>query len=260
MSLDQGVPRDDSLPLGRVRVGLKRNHMIIYVDLENLEQLERQYPDRVLTSLGNRLKVKYRLEDISGEPCLVMRYHQVTPDRLRALPVNAVLVSGNMTEFEFYSEESLAGLRAVMQEAAYPLLAFCGGCQILAQTYGVAIGPIGQLPTTADDARADVVLAPGMVQERGFMPVDVCQPHPLFAGLGERPVFFESHYWEVKSAPAGFRSYASTAKCQVQMLAHDTKQLFATQFHPEFYDEEHLDGRTLLANFFRQAGITGASS
>ncbi|MFN8492763.1 MAG: hypothetical protein U0350_34490 [Caldilineaceae bacterium] len=233
--------------------------MIIYVDLENLEQLQRQSPERVLTSLGNRLKVKYRLEDLSGEPCLVMRYHQVTPERLRMLPVQAVLVSGNMTEFEFYSEASLAGLRAVMREAAYPLLAFCGGCQILAQTYGVAIGPIGALRAPANAPQADVVLAPGMVQERGFMPVDVRQPHPLFAGLGEAPVFFESHYWEVKSAPAGFRSYASTAQCQFQMLAHDTKHLFATQFHPEFYDEDHPDGRTLLANFFHHVGVTGAT-
>lgn len=231
--------------------------MIVYVDLENLEQLQQQYPDRVLTSLGNRLKVKYRLEDISGEPCLIMRYHQVTPERLRALPVKAVLVSGNMTEFEHYSEASLAGLRAVMQEAAYPLLAFCGGCQILAQTYGVEIGPIGELPAANPSApQADVVLAPGMVQERGFMPVAVCQPHPLFTDLGETPVFFESHYWEVKRVPPGFRPYASTDQCQLQMLAHDTKPVFATQFHPEFYDEEHLDGRKFLANFFRYAHVT----
>src|SRR4051812_33926224 len=102
--------------------------MIVYVDLEHREQLELENPDRVLTSLGNRLKVKYRLEEISGEPCLIMRYPQVSPERLRTLPVQAIAISGNATEFEHYTAESLAGLRTVMREAAYPILAFCGGC------------------------------------------------------------------------------------------------------------------------------------
>ena len=36
---------------------------------------------------------------------------------------------------------------------------------------------------------------------------------------------------------------ASTATCQVQMIA--------VQFHPEYYDDTHRDGQTLLENFCR---------
>jgi GMP synthase (glutamine-hydrolysing) len=228
--------------------------MIILVDLEHA-RLQQDDPGRGAASLANRLRIQYRLEDLSGDVCLTMRYHQVTPVRLAALPVRALLVSGNATEFAHYSAESLAGLRSVLRSAAYPTLAFCGGCQILAESYGATIGPIGALPPDTDDDDAQHPLAPGMIQERGFLPVRVIQPHPLFAGLGEQPIFLESHYWEVKAPPPGFAVYAATAKCAIQMLAHSAYPLYATQFHPEYYDEEHPDGRRLIENFFRLAGV-----
>jgi len=228
--------------------------MILFVDLEHarLQQFE---PERAATSLANRLKVKYRLEDISGEPCLIMRYHQVTPQRVRELGVKTVLISGNITEFEHYSEESLVGLRTLLREANFPTMSFCGGAQILAQSFGAPIGPIGTLPAGTTDANADHPLAPGMLQERGFMPVQVTQPHPLWQGLGEQPIFLESHYWEIKTPPVGFAVYAATETCAIQLLAHADQPIFATQFHPEYYDEEHPDGRTLIENFFRIAGV-----
>lgn len=222
--------------------------MIVLVDLEH-ERLQQDDPERGQRTYANRLRVKYRLEDMADEPCLVMRYHQVTPERLRTLPVKAIVVSGNSTEFEHYNEASLAGLRAVLRAAAYPTIAFCGGCQILAQTYGAAIGPIGPIPYGVLDPAADNALAPGMIQERGFMPVNVVKAHPLFQGLGDAPVFLESHYWEVKAPPPGFALYASTEKCKVQMIAHDSRPLIAVQFHPEYYDDAHRDGQRLLENF-----------
>ena len=224
--------------------------MIIFVDLEHA-RLQQEDPERGQRTYANRLRVKYRLEDLAGEPCLVMRYNHVTPERLRELQVRALFVSGNSTEFEQYAEADLAGLRAVFREAAYPTIAFCGGCQILAQSYGAQIGPIGALPAGVSDSAADNTLAPGMIQERGFMSVNVIKDHPLFAGLGSTPVFLESHDWEVKALPPGFRLYASTEKCRLQLIAHESRPLIATQFHPEFYDEAHPDGQTLLANFCR---------
>lgn len=224
--------------------------MIVFVDLEHA-RLQQEDPERGQRTYANRLRVKYRLEDMAGEPCLVMRYNHVTPERLRDLRVKALFVSGNSTEFEHYAEADLAGLRAVFREAAYPTIAFCGGCQVLAQSYGAAVGPIGVLPVGVIDPTADERLAPGMIQERGFMPVNVVNDHPLFAGLGPAPVFLESHYWEVKALPPGFHLYASTEKCKLQLIAHESRPLIATQFHPEFYDETHPDGQTLLANFCR---------
>lgn len=227
--------------------------MIVYVDLEH-DRL-REQPEEYEMSLARRLKQKYRFEDISGEPCLIVRYHHVSPALLRELNVRAVLLSGCSTDFEHYDEKYLAGLRAVLKEAAWPTIGFCAGHQIMAQTYGAAIDAIGPLPPAGPDPNQAAGHPAGMKQERGFMPVRVSQGHALFDGLGQQPTFFQSHYWEVKSPPPGFQVFAETDVSAVQMMAHSELPLFGTQFHPEEYDERHTDGRQLLENFFRVAGI-----
>jgi GMP synthase (glutamine-hydrolysing) len=227
--------------------------MIVYVDLEH-ERLQQQ-PDLWEKSLAGRLKYKYRLEDISGEPCLIVRYARVNPLLLRELNVRVVVVSGCRTDFEHYSEESLAGLRAIYREATWPILGLCGGMQLLAQSYGADIGPLGPLAPGEADPYAGGYL-PGVKQERGFMPVRVCRPHPLFAGLAPQPTFFQSHYWEVKSTPEGFQLLAESDLCQVQAIVHKELPVVGVQFHPEQYDAEHADGQRLLKNFFGLVGLT----
>ncbi|MGH2524517.1 MAG: glutamine amidotransferase-related protein, partial [Anaerolineales bacterium] len=209
--------------------------------------------------LARRLTAKYRFEEISGEPCLLVRYHRVSPALLREVNARAVLVSGCDSEFASYREEELAGLRAVYREAAWPLLGFCAGLQLMAQTYGALIDAMG--PALAEPVGngpnpfPELGYQPGMKEEHGFTPVRVTQPHALFKGLGQPPVFFESHYWEVKAPPAGFCVLAETDLCPIQAMAHERLPLFGTQFHPEAYDEAHLDGQRLLANFLSIAGV-----
>ncbi len=228
--------------------------MIVYVDLEH--ERWRQDPAQAQESLASRLTVKYRLEDISGEPCLIVRYPHVNPELLRRLGVRAVLVSGCNTDFEHYAEADLAGLRAVYRAADWPTLGFCGGLQLMAQTYGALIDAMPPLaPGEADPYQG--AYTPGVHQERGFMPVRLTTAHPWLEGLCAEPVVYESHYWEVKSPPAGFRVLAESDLCGVQALAHEQLPLFGTQFHPERYDDAHADGRRLLENFFRLAGIGG---
>ncbi|MGQ0603257.1 MAG: glutamine amidotransferase-related protein [Anaerolineales bacterium] len=53
--------------------------------------------------------------------------------------------------------------------------------------------------------------------------------------------------------PPGFKLYASTDTCQVQMIGHAKKPIYAIQFHPEAWDEAHPDGQRFLENFFRHA-------
>ncbi len=226
--------------------------MIVYVDLEH--ERWRRDPAQAKESLAGRLQVKYRLEDISGQPCLIVRYNHVSPELLRSLGVRAVLVSGCNTDFEHYAEADLAGLRAMYRAADWPTLGFCGGLQLMAQTYGAPIDAMAPLaPGEADPYQGAFV--PGYRQERGYMPVRVTAAHPWFEGLSAEPVMLEAHYWEVKAPPAGFRVLAESDLCGVQALAHESLPLFGTQFHPEQYDDAHPDGRRLLENFFRLAGI-----
>lgn len=219
--------------------------MIVYVDIEHIRVKEDQAKwDKHLTET---LDVKYRLEEISGDHCLIVRYDKLSPELLHALNVRAVLVSGNLTEFQHYQEEDLAGLRAVFREAARPTVGFCGGAQMMAETFGSHAAAI--------DESAQGDLSDGAWKEHshefGFMQVRQTTPHPLFEGLGDEMTFLEMHYWEIKSLPEGFEAFAETDITPIQFMAHKSLPLFGTQFHPEFFDDDHPDGRTFLENFFK---------
>ena len=227
--------------------------MIVYVDLEH-DRL-RQQPELYQALMARRLEQKYRFEDISGDLCLLVRYWRVNPDLLRQLGARAVVVSGAATDFEHYNDKDLEGLRAVYQEAAWPTLGLCAGHQLMALACRAGVDAMGPLPQGALDPFQGTTYPQGVKQERGFMPVRLVQTHPLFAGLGQEAVFYESHYWEVKSLPAGFRALAETDLCCIQAMAHDERPLFGVQFHPEENDDANPAGRRLLANFFRVAGV-----
>jgi len=218
--------------------------MIVYVDIEH-ERVQ-NVPDKWQQNLSWRLETKYRLEEISGDHCLIMRYDRLSPAALREVNARAVLVSGNTTEFQHYDEEKLAGLRAVFREAAQPTIGFCGGFQMMAETFGVKAGPI--VPSEHGDMDHDTWKE--RTHESGFTPIRQRAHHPLLAGLDTDMEFFEAHYWDIKTAPADFNVFAGTEITPIQFIAHSTLPLFGTQFHPELYDEDHQDGRRFLENFF----------
>jgi len=120
--------------------------------------------------------------------------------------------------------------------------------------------------------------APGRLKEWGFCKVKVVKRDPLFEGLGDEPRscpapgtmghsnqsqdrgeldMLEQHVSECADLPAEFELLASTDVCRVQAIKHKSKLLYATQFHPEAYEEGHMDGKKLLQNFFKIAGVTG---
>jgi hypothetical protein len=94
----------------------------------------------------------------------------------------------------------------------------------------------------------------------GFMPVNVVHGAPLFAGFGNSVLIREFHAYEVTQLPAEFELLASTAETRVQVIKHKDKPLYGTQFHPERYDAEHLDGERLLRNFLRLAGLPAGAA
>lgn len=231
--------------------------MFVYIDLEH-DNLQRD-PAAWEKSLARRLRHKYYMEAISGDNCLIVRYHRANPALLREVEARAVVVSGCFTDFEHYSDVSLAGLSAIYHEARLPTIGFCAGHQLMAQAYGAEIGPIGMLEpgTMVEHPSFEMPeFSKAMVQERGFMPVEICGQHPLFEGFEGMGTFFQAHYWEVKEAPPGFEVLARNEVSApndlgaIQAMAHRERPLFGVQFHPTIHDREHPDGRRLLENFF----------
>jgi GMP synthase (glutamine-hydrolysing) len=199
------------------------------------------------------MEAKLRLEEISGEPCIITHYLNMSPAVLSKIPVQAILISGNFADWPEYNLQDFKGLMRIINEESIPTLGLCGGHQLLALTYGGKVDPMRPLKPGEDDPWPEFY--PGFYKESGFTEVQIGKEDPLFEGLTGRVVVNESHFAEIKVLPREFEVIASNQNCVVQAIRHRTKPIYGTQFHPEDYDAEHHDGKLLLRNFFKIAGV-----
>jgi GMP synthase (glutamine-hydrolysing) len=243
--------------------------MICYVSLEHDRWLNS--PETRHSHLSFTMDVKLKMEEITGKPCIVQRYGDVTRQRLQELGTTAVVISGNAVGFEEYRDGAFTELMEIIRDAKWPILGLCGGHQLIAMAHGAPVAPMRRLRPGEPDITD--LSAPGYLKEWGFMPVEVVRPDAIFDGLGPSPIFLEVHFCEVKELPHGFRLLASTADCRIQVMRRVDRPVYGTQFHPEaftegpydrrsslvnlVYPDGHAqaqpDGRRLLSNFFRIA-------
>jgi GMP synthase-like glutamine amidotransferase len=226
--------------------------MIILVDNEHETGYAKPWGEKIMAA---RVRIKYRLEDMAGEPCLIVRYDLVTPELFRDVGARAVFISGNSAAATDYEAEDQAGLRAAIAARAWPMFGFCGGFQVMAEAYGALLAPIGLLDPDDPSEGEEAAFAPGMRHETGYLPVHVTAAHPLLVGLSNPPVMRHAHAWEIKTVPSGFSNYASTEVTPIQMIVHDDLPIVGTQFHPEYSTAEYPDGGRLIENFMRWSGI-----
>jgi GMP synthase-like glutamine amidotransferase len=229
--------------------------MICYVDLE--------HPTLGLSLLSERPEAAprkaelvtwtMRFERLSGVPCLLQHFTQVSPRRLAEIGARAVILSGHSTLIDDYDPASLAPLMEVIRDAELPLLGLCGGHQLMGLAFGARPEPMG--PLAPGEADPHPGLAPGMRKEWGAYPVRILADDPLFAGLGDSAVVEQRHFWELKALPKGFVRLAASETCAIQAMRHPARPLYGVQFHPERYSDAHPDGRTIVANFFRLVGL-----
>ena len=222
--------------------------MLALIDLEN------ENYTRFEESLSRQLRFKYLIENISGQECLLIRYHKLSPYLLKNNNVSGVIVSGNFTDWSLYKEKDLAQLKAVYQSGLWPLLGICGGFQLLAKAYGAQIGPM-QIGEATDSKQKEILFDrveadKGVVaSEIGFTRLNTVINHPILSSVPEKFVVYEYHYWEVKSMPNGFINIARSQNCDIQFIVHEEKPLFGCEFHPEEFSDEYPHGRQILSNF-----------
>lgn len=197
-------------------------------------------------------KVRARVPELSGLRCVVIHYAELTASDLPKTNFKALLVDRMDKGLNHDFREQFYRL---VREAQLPMIGFCGGHQLIAEAFGAKIGYMRPLRAGEPDLRP--AYQPGQFKEWGFYPVRVTRRDPLFDGLGEQINVREFHAWEIKKLPAEFEVLAATQECPIQVIRHKTRPIYGTQFHPEHYDAEHPDGKTLLQNFFTLAGIRG---
>jgi GMP synthase-like glutamine amidotransferase len=156
---------------------------------------------------------------------------------LGSVEADATVLSGSFDPWASHDPEALERLRADLRTREGPILGICAGMQLLAGAAGAEVGA--------------AATATGPV----FAPVHVVDDSDLLGGLDGEIFVWQHHSDEVVAAPEGFRILARSETCGVEALAADGRPWWGTQFHPEAWDAEHPDGRTVLENFFRLSGI-----
>ncbi|MBI3947250.1 MAG: gamma-glutamyl-gamma-aminobutyrate hydrolase family protein [Armatimonadetes bacterium] len=206
--------------------------------------------------------VKLRLEELSGLPCLVQLYTDVTLAKVGALGVRGVLFGGYATPLWEHPLESFRGIYELAREGDVPILGLCGGHQLVAELWAahndggltkMSSYPIRKL--RADEPDPAAAYHPGEFKEWGFHPIRIVRPDPLFDGLTDGFMASEAHRNEVKQLPEDFLLLASTPEVRVQAYRHRSRIIYGTQFHAENYTEHYPAGRRIIQNFFRIAGI-----
>jgi GMP synthase-like glutamine amidotransferase len=223
------------------------------VDMESPQVIQERERNPAGERHRDRLqRFRARMEELSGLPCLVVHYTQIARSDFDNPSIRAILIMGQAGES---CEPLLREVVAVIRDTDKPMIGLCRGHQLIAETFGAPVEKMRRLKPGEKDP--DPKYKPGYFKESGFLPVEVKRPDPLFDGCGVPPVFKESHCAEIKQLPPGFLRLAGSPECRFESirLEHPRRILYGVQFHPESYDEQHLDGKTLLANFFRIAGL-----
>lgn len=202
-----------------------------------------------------------RFEECGGGwPCLLLPYYHASRELLVRLNPYAVVFSGFARSWCAYPARDLLEVGRILTDLPrLPMLALCGSHQLVGFVFN------GELTEDADLQDQPMRrLRPGepvnnpdyhpeYLMERGFYPLQVQEPDPLFADCGNPPMVYESHYCEVKKVPPDFRLLASTAECRIQAMRHRDRLLYSLQFHPEDYTDAFPDGKSILSQFFSMA-------
>lgn len=225
--------------------------MIIFLDIEHPKALEdAAYREARIQTMEQR---RCLFEELSGEPCRIRHYSEFRREEAAALDISAVVTSGNRSLWEDYDlDRDFAEFAAVIRETQKPVLGICGGHQLIGMLMGGKAEPLRTLAPGEPDPNPSY--APGILKEWGFSEVRCALTDPLFTGFNGKAVVNQMHFWHLTQLPDSLTAIASNDNCPVQALRHRARPVYGVQFHPEFYDAQHLDGRRLLQNFFSLAG------
>jgi len=177
---------------------------------------------------------------IPGIEILTEPFHSVSLERVRSLRPSHIILSGQSHPWDKYSPESLAGVFEVIRRASQPILGVCGGHQQIALAYGSEVGLMERLEPGEGYE--------GAKRERGFLPIHHIG-EGLFKGLPPEVTVWHSHCDEVKQLPEGLKETATNETCQIQAMQQKGRRVYGVQFHPELFDDDHPEGRQIVANF-----------
>jgi GMP synthase-like glutamine amidotransferase len=190
------------------------------------------------------------------------------------LKPDAIVLSGTLRDFDYYKQSILDDFRNFIRETKTPVLAICGGHQLVGLSFGARVVTLDKLEQ--HEQRQD------RRQEYQYRYIRITEPDdPIFKNIAcIDPQASEAdskarilHVWQnhglqLDRVPEGFELLATSYLCRNQMMVKrsEGQLIYTVQFHLEksFEDwnksrtrwehpNESRDGRILFENFLTLA-------
>lgn len=188
---------------------------------------------------------------------------------------DAIVMSGTLTDFDYYNPAHLEKFRRFITTTKIPVLAICGAHQLVGVSFGNNLTTLDNLSPA--EKRTNRLVE---YQYRFIKIIDA--EDPIFSDIAntESGIWqeyttqddilrvWQNHGLQVEGVPEGFKLLATSYLCKNQMMVKrsDGQMIYAVQFHLEKSFEdwsknptrwqhpiESRDGRILFENFLKLA-------
>ena len=178
---------------------------------------------------------------------------------------DAIVLSGTLRDFDYYQQSILDDFAAFIRETKTPVLAICGGHQLVGLSFGARVITLDKLE------QHEQRLARPLEYQYRFIRI-IAAEDPIFKNINcsdpESPArilrVWQNHGLQLDRIPEGFELLATSYLCRNQMMVKrtDGQLIYTVQFHLEksFEDwnksrtrwehpNDSRDGRILFENF-----------
>jgi GMP synthase (glutamine-hydrolysing) len=177
----------------------------------------------VINNYGQFAHLIHRTVRDLGTRCELVK-NTLSPDELLQRSPDGLILSGGPTL------DRIGNCKHYVREIELPILGICLGHQLIAETFGGAVGK------GASGGYADVT-------------VEIIEPDDILLGIGPTITTWASHADEVSRLPNNFVKLARSAICEIEAMKHPSKPIYGVQWHPEVAHTEA--GNTLILNFLK---------
>lgn len=188
---------------------------------------------------------------------------------------DAIVMSGTLSDFDYYNPEYLASFKDFIVRTKIPVLGICGAHQLIGQSFGSRLETLDHLKPS--EKRTNRIV------ESQYRFVKITDSSdPIFAGISDKESgiwqaytvqddilrVWQNHGLQVVGIPQGFKQLAKSYLCDNQMMvkSSDGQLIYTVQFHLEKsfeewsknptrweHPNESRDGRILFENFLQLA-------
>ena len=182
---------------------------------------------------------------------------------------DAIVLSGTLRDFDYYKQSVLDSFGEFIRETKIPVLAICGGHQLVGLSFGARVITLDKLEQHEQRLQR--------THEYQYRFIRIIEPEdPIFTNINcmepTSPArilrVWQNHGLQLDRVPEGFQLLATSYLCRNQMMVkrNDGQLIYTVQFHLEksFEDwnknrtrwehpNDSRDGRILFENFLTLA-------